>query len=484
MARFANDCLKKVLVLTKKLERTLGPDTGELSMRFGLHSGPVTAGVLRGERSRFQLFGDTMNTAARMESNGFRGRIQLSQETADLLAAAGKGHWLVPREDKIVAKGKGELQTFWLEVGASGSIVDSAYGSGDERQECSSDEAGTTDSDESEMSLDDTDIFADTNRRKLSPKHLRLVDWNVECLLRLLKQIVARREALGGSLKTRPGDIAIDRQPGGTVLDEVKECIEMPEFDENVERKKQDWESIKLDKRVGEQLRDYIATICSYYRNNSFHNFEHASHVTQSVLKLLSRIVPTIDTNKWGSTRKLLAFSLYDNTYGITSDPLTQFACVFSALVHDCDHPGVPNTQLIKEEPDMASQYRNKSVAEQHSVDLAWDLLMEDKYEDLRAVLCATQQEMEHFRQIVVNAVMATDIMEKDLKELRNERWNRAFKEISLDPTTNRENVNRKATIVIEHLIQASDIAHTMQHWHIYRKWNERLVRVETRSRK
>jgi len=35
--------------------------------------------------------------------------------------------------------------------------------------------------------------------------------------------------------------------------------------------------------------------------------------------------------------------------------------------------------------------------------------------------------------------------------------------------------VNRKATIVIEHLIQAADVAHTMQHWHIYRKWNTRL---------
>jgi hypothetical protein len=35
--------------------------------------------------------------------------------------------------------------------------------------------------------------------------------------------------------------------------------------------------------------------------------------------------------------------------------------------------------------------------------------------------------------------------------------------------------LNRKATIVIEHLIQASDVAHTMQHWHVYRKWNERL---------
>jgi class 3 adenylate cyclase len=62
MARFAKDCMNKMRTLVKVLESTLGPDTGDLSMRMGLHSGPVTAGVLRGERSRFQLFGDTMNT--------------------------------------------------------------------------------------------------------------------------------------------------------------------------------------------------------------------------------------------------------------------------------------------------------------------------------------------------------------------------------------------------------------------------------------
>jgi len=72
---------------------------------------------------------------------------------------------------------------------------------------------------------------------------------------------------------------------------------------------------------------------------------------------------------------------------------------------------------------------------------------------------------------------MATDIADKDLKTLRNERWTKAFTESKVDGKNERANtaVNRKATIVIEHLIQASDVAHTMQHWHVYRKWNERL---------
>jgi class 3 adenylate cyclase len=49
--------MHKMVQLVRKLEVTLGPGTNELTMRFGVHSGPVTAGVLRGEKSRFQLFG-------------------------------------------------------------------------------------------------------------------------------------------------------------------------------------------------------------------------------------------------------------------------------------------------------------------------------------------------------------------------------------------------------------------------------------------
>lgn len=56
MARFAWDCLIRMGEVTKELESSLGPDTTSLSMRFGLHSGPVTAGVLKGDVSITELF--------------------------------------------------------------------------------------------------------------------------------------------------------------------------------------------------------------------------------------------------------------------------------------------------------------------------------------------------------------------------------------------------------------------------------------------
>lgn len=55
MARFAHDCNVELIRLIKELIVTLGPDTGDLAMRFGLHSGPVTAGVLRGQNARFSF---------------------------------------------------------------------------------------------------------------------------------------------------------------------------------------------------------------------------------------------------------------------------------------------------------------------------------------------------------------------------------------------------------------------------------------------
>ena len=206
------------------------------------------------------------------------------------------------------------------------------------------------------------------------------------------------------------------------------------------------------------------------YKDNPFHNFEHASHVTMSVSKLLSRVVAPSSQRQ----DQKEGVSLHDHTYGITSDPLCQFACVLAALIHDVDHPGVPNAQLVKEGVPLAKFYDGKSVAEQNSLDLAWNLLMDPYYKDLRNAIYTTQTGLDRFRSMLVNVVMATDIVDASLKALRNARWNKAFSEEKIDESPD-DARNRKATIVIEHLIQASDVAHTMQHWHIYRKWNERF---------
>jgi 3'5'-cyclic nucleotide phosphodiesterase len=200
---------------------------------------------------------------------------------------------------------------------------------------------------------------------------------------------------------------------------------------------------------------------------------QYSEYNKKSVVKLLGRIVPYSNDDDDSETENQ-ALALHDHTYGITSDPLTQFACIFAALIHDVDHVGVPNSQLIKEKAVIADTYHGKSVAEQNSVVVAWNLLLEPQFEALRSALCATIEDAKRFRQLVVNAVMATDIMALDLKAIRQRRWTTAFSPTPI-PEASCDTINRKATIVIEHLIQASDVCHTMQHWHVYRKWNERL---------
>jgi hypothetical protein len=126
---------------------------------------------------------------------------------------------------------------------------------------------------------------------------------------------------------------------------------------------------------------------------------QHASHVTMSVHKLFTRIVAPDITP---SSKKDSKAVLHDHTYGISSDPLTRFAVYLSALIHDTDHTGVPNSQLVKEGSPLAKAYGDKSVAEQNSVDLAWNLLMKDDYNALRRTIYTTKAEFERFRRMVV----------------------------------------------------------------------------------
>ncbi len=206
--------------------------------------------------------------------------------------------------------------------------------------------------------------------------------------------------------------------------------------------------------------------------------FQHACHVTMSVNKLLSRVAtPDLSAPKVSNSlrrgREEVAAEIHNFSHGITSDPMAVFAIVFAALIHDVDHPGVSNAQLIKEEPDLAKLYRDKSVAEQNSLDVAWDMLMTERFDKLRKYVFGTQSELLKFRQLIVNVVLATDIFDKELGQLRKDRWERAFHDDGNLPSSLINDL--RATIVMEHIIQASDVSHTMQHWHVYQKWNRRL---------
>jgi 3'5'-cyclic nucleotide phosphodiesterase len=121
--------------------------------------------------------------------------------------------------------------------------------------------------------------------------------------------------------------------------------------------------------------------------------------VVMSVMKLMSRIAQPSCMDEI-SDREAAA-TLHDHTYGITSDPLTQFACAFSALIHDVDHQGVSNAQLVKEKVPIAEKYDGRSVAEQNSLDLAWQLLNSPDYKGFCAFLFPTQAELFRFRQLV-----------------------------------------------------------------------------------
>jgi hypothetical protein len=392
-----------------------------------------------------------------MESNGVQGRIQVSQDTANLLIAAGKEHWLKEREIKITAKGKGELQTYFLQMDSGARSCQSSTGT----------TASTGD-----VSMDD---LAEHDPSEAWARRNRVAEWTVEVMAIQLRNIVMFRKThdIQPDSKETMAELertSLSQKPDNTtVISEVAACIKLPDYSANKKNSsKSDASEIVLDADVKEELSSFVKTIAALYNDNPFHNFDHANHVVMSVNKLLSRInAPDLD--------EYTAKEIHDHTYGITSDPITCFACMVSALIHDVDHSGVPNAQLVKEGAPVSSLYHGKSVAEQNSFDIAWDLLLEPTYENLRKAIYVNAVEFKRFRQLVVNGVMATDIVDKDLKSLRNNRWDAAFDESKMVD----ENRARmlKATIVIEHLIQASDVAHTMQHWHIYRRWNERFFK-------
>jgi len=80
-------------------------------LRIGIHTGSVTAGVVGDKKFAYDIWGDTVNTASRMESSGEAGRINISGTTYQLI----KGQFNCEFRGKIPAKNKGEIEMYFVE---------------------------------------------------------------------------------------------------------------------------------------------------------------------------------------------------------------------------------------------------------------------------------------------------------------------------------------------------------------------------------
>jgi len=86
-------------------------DRGDrFQIRIGINTGPVVAGVIGTKKFIYDLWGDTVNVASRMESQGNPGKIQVTQATYDIL----QPKFLLVERGAIAVKGKGEMTTYWL----------------------------------------------------------------------------------------------------------------------------------------------------------------------------------------------------------------------------------------------------------------------------------------------------------------------------------------------------------------------------------
>ena len=187
-----------------------------------------------------------------MESTGKAGKVQVSLETAELLREAGRGGWVLPRNDTVIAKGKGQLKTFWLDTAAA-------------RRGEHSDDAS------SRCSVDSGGFNTDKERS-------RLVDWNTDQLLSLIKKIVAyRQETSPNQLSARSSE-TFALKKDRTYLDEVAEVIHLPKST-GIDYEGIDVNDVHIDPRVVSELRALVQNIAALYNDNPFHNFEVSKSV-------------------------------------------------------------------------------------------------------------------------------------------------------------------------------------------------------------
>lgn len=198
-----------------------------------------------------------------MESTGAKNKIHISKLLATKLIADGKEHWVMKRQDLVSAKGKGELETYWLQPNRSGENTSTTGSS--TTGECFLPTKQMT-----------ANLVAKSGMPALSPKQQRLVEWNTDILTRLLRFVLTHRQAAGIKSKDSQQLLKAEKDlkafSDRIAMDELQDVIELPHFDPGVAEDARKAKPVEVSPKVANQLREYVTVIAGLYRDNYFHS--------------------------------------------------------------------------------------------------------------------------------------------------------------------------------------------------------------------
>jgi len=195
----------------------------------------------------------------------------------------------------------------------------------------------------------------------------------------------------------------------------------------------------------------FVVEVEQSYRDNPYHNFEHACDVTQTVYNFIKLVDPRVQ------------FSLTE-----------KMAMIIGAVCHDIDHPGVSNAFLINTRDELALVYNDSSILENHHAACLYSMLKENPNTDVFKNI-AEEKLWKELRRIVITIILNTDMSHHFQMVSQVE----LFLELNQNKMDKGEFIFAKQEdrqFIMNLIMHSADISNPVKPFAVYNKWADRVL--------